>query len=88
MLTVTTTKQIEAEDLRNMVWQGADEVLSHLSDDEIDKVLDYLAELNPDGMDMGDLNDFLWNEKDEVARILGYDDFDEVIEREENEKEL
>ena len=87
MLTVTTTKQIEAEDLKQMVWQGADEVLSHLSDDEINQVLDYLAEVNPNGMDMGDLNDFLWNEKDEVARILGYEDFDKILDREENELE-
>ena len=87
MLTVTTTKQMDANDLRKNVWQGAIEVLEHLSDDEVNQVLDYLAEVYPNGMDMGALNDFIWNEKDEVARILGYEDFDKIIDR-EDERDL
>lgn len=87
MLTVTTTEQMDASDLRRNVWQGAIEVLEHLSDDEVNQVLDYLAEVNPNGMDMGALNDFIWNEKDEVARILGYEDFDKIIDR-EDERDL
>lgn len=51
----------------------------HLTDDEIDQVLNRFEEVYPDGIDITDLNDIFTFEPDHIAEILGYENWEEVV---------
>lgn len=77
---VTTEKEMDAQDIRNMVWQGAKDRVNCLSDDEIDTIIDILANEYPNGIDEVELNDFFWFDDDIYAEWLGFADAEELWE--------
>ena len=71
---VTTEKEMDVDDIRDMVWSGALDRVKFLNDDELGTIIDILANEYPDGIDETELNDFFWFEDDTYAEWLGYDD--------------
>lgn len=71
-ITVTSTTDMDAQDIRDMVWSGARDRVDDLTDDQIDTIIGILADEYPDGIDKGSLNDFFWFEDDTYAEWLGY----------------
>ena len=84
-ITVTTSNDYDANDIRNMVWQGALDRVKCLSDDELNTIISILAEEYPDGIDEGELNDFFWFEDDTYADWLGWDDVEAFWEDHQDE---
>lgn len=79
-ITVTTSNDYDAIDIRNMVWQGAKDRVKYLSDDELNTIIDILANEYPDGIDETELNDFFWFDDDTYAEWLGFADAEELWE--------
>ena len=79
-ITVTTTKEMDAQDIRDMVWSGAKDRVESLTDDQIDTIIDILADEYPDGIDETALNDFFWFEGDTYAEWLGYKSEEDMFE--------
>lgn len=77
-ITVTTSNDYDAIDIRNMVWQGAKDRVKYLSDDELNTIIDILATEYPDGIDETELNDFFWFDDDIYAEWLGFADAEEL----------
>lgn len=86
-ITVTTTKDMDASDVRFMVWSGAKDRIKYLSDDEIDTIIGILATEYPDGIDETELNDFFWFEDDTYAEWLGFDSAEALWEDEDHQEE-
>ena len=84
-ITVTTSNDYDANDIRNMVWQGALDRVKCLSDDELNTIISILAEEYPDGIDETELNDFFWFEDDTYADWLGWDDVEAFWEDHQDE---
>jgi hypothetical protein len=79
-ITVTTSNDYDANDIRNMVWQGAKDRVRCLSDEEIDIIIDILAEQYPEGIDETELNDFFWFDDDVYAEWLGFENAEALWE--------
>ena len=81
-ITVTTSNDLDANGIRDMVWSGALDRVKCLSDEELNTIIGILAEEYPDGIDEGELNDFFWFEMEFWAtEILGTTE-DEILNRE------
>lgn len=85
-ITVTTEKEMGVDDIRDMVWSGALDRVRCLSDEEIDTIIDILAQEYPDGIDEGDLNNFFWFEDDIYAEWLGFANAEELWEDEDHQE--
>ena len=85
-ITVTTTNELDANGIRDMVWSGALDRVRCLSDDEIDTIIDILATEYPDGIDETELNDFFWFDDDIYAEWLGFDDAETLWEDEDHQE--
>lgn len=85
-ITVITAKDMDAQDIRDMVWSGAEDRVRCLSDREIDTIIDILAEQYPDGIDETELNDFFWFDDDIYAEWLGFADAEELWEDEDHQE--
>lgn len=72
-ITVTTSNDLDANGIRDMVWSGALDRVKCLSDDELNTIIGILTEEYPDGIDETELNDFFWFEDDTYAEWLGWD---------------
>lgn len=84
-ITVTTSNELDANGIRDMVWSGAIDRVMYLSDDELDTIINILAEEYPDGIDETELNDFLWFEDETYAEWLGWDDVETFWEEHQEE---
>lgn len=84
-ITVTTSNDLDANGIRNMVWSGALDRVKCLSDDELNTIIGILAEEYPDGIDETELNDFFWFEDDTYAGWLGWDDVEAFWEDHQDE---
>ena len=76
---VTTEVDMDCDGIRDMVWSGAKDTLADLDDDQLNTIIQILADEYPDGIDETELNDFLWFERDTIADWLGFDDFDALM---------
>lgn len=76
MLTLKKEWQVDAQDVRDLVWSGAKDRVNDLTDDQIETILSYLEDIYPDGMDETEFNDFLWFDDDTYADWLGYSSAD------------
>ena len=83
-------RDIDADNLHNVLWSGALDTIAELTLNECQQVLDIYEsslELDSEGypvaIDETELNDFFWFERDLIAEWLGYDSFDEIIHRED-----
>lgn len=85
-ITVTTKQDMDVNDIRDMVWSGASDRVRCLSDDEIDTIIDILAQEYPDGIDEGELNDFFLFEDDIYAEWLGFANAEELWEDEDHQE--
>ena len=85
-ITVTKTDELDANGIRDMVWSGALDRIRCLSDDEIDTIIDILAQEYPDGIDETELNDFFWFDDDIYAEWLGFDDAEALWEDEDHQE--
>ncbi len=74
MITVTTSNDMDFDDIYQNSWAGAtttlDEVENHEKQDELMELLD---ELYPDGVDETELNDFLAYEDSYIFQQLDID---------------
>lgn len=68
-------------------WSGANETIMYLTADEVERVIEQLEEIYPDGMTDTEFNDFFWFETDCIAQMLGYDNFEEIMNRENEQNE-
>lgn len=84
-ITVTTSNDYDANDIRNMVWQGAVGRVKYLSNDELNTIIGILSEEYPDGIDETELNDFFWFEDEAYADWLGWDDVETFWEDHQEE---
>ena len=84
-ITVTTSNELDANGIRDMVWSDAIDRVMYLSDDELDTIINILAEEYPDGIDETELNDFLWFEDETYAEWLGWDDVETFWEEHQEE---
>jgi hypothetical protein len=84
-ITVTTSNDLDANGIRDMVWSGALDRVKCLSDDELNTIISILAEEYPDGIDETELNDFFWFEDDTYACWLGWDDVEAFWEDHQDE---
>jgi hypothetical protein len=84
-ITVTTSNDLDANGIRDMVWSGALDRVKCLSDDELNTIIGILAEEYPDGIDETELNDFFWFEDDTYAGWLGWDDTEAFWEDHQDE---
>ena len=66
--------EMNAQDIRDMVWSGARDHVDNLSDDQLEVIIDNLLDAYPEGIDETELNDFLWFEDNTYAQWLGYPD--------------
>ncbi len=85
-ITVTTSNDLDANGIRDMVWSGALDRVKCLSDDELNTIIAILAEEYPDGIDETELNDFFWFEDDTYADWLGFDDAEALWEDEDHQE--
>lgn len=85
-ITVTTKKDMDVDDIRDMVWSGASDRVRCLSDEEIDLIIGILAEQYPDGIDEGELNDFFWFDDDIYSEWLGFDSAESLWEDEDHQE--
>lgn len=73
-ITVTTSNDMDFDDLQNNAWGNAtytlEEVQNHEKEDEL---MDLLDELYPEGVDEVELNDFLGYEDDYIFQNLDID---------------
>lgn len=84
-ITIITTNELDANGIRDMVWSGAKDRVKYLSDDEIDTIIDILADEYPNGIDETELNDFFWFEDEIYAEWLGWDNVDAFWEDHQEE---
>ena len=60
-------------------WSGGKDTLETLTDNQIERVQEFIEECYPDGVEDLQLNDFLWFERDFIAcDILGYEDWESL----------
>ena len=82
---MTVTREITAWDLkyRDQLWSGAVDTVKHLTEEEIEQVLDILQDCTADDEPWSEtqLNDFFWFDTDTIADWLGYENFDQIMER-------
>lgn len=78
-ITVTTSNDLDCDGIRDMVWSGAKDTLADLDDDQLNTIIQILADEYPDGIDETELNDFLWFERETIADWLGFDNYDALI---------
>ena len=71
-ITVTSSNDLDAQGIRDMVWSGAKDRVEDLTDDQLDAIISYLNDLYDGSIDDGELNDFLWFEDDTYAEWLGF----------------
>jgi len=76
---VTTEVDMDCDGIRDMVWSGAKDTLADLDDDQLNTIIQILADEYPDGIDETELNDFLWFERDTIADWLGFDNYDALV---------
>lgn len=75
-------EDISADEFRDRAWSGAADTLEDLTDEQIERIFDYLDETGEgEGMSLTQLNDFFWFERDTIAEWLGYSDYAQLMER-------
>ena len=80
------TKEVStAWEVRENAWSGAIQTLNHMTDNEIEMILDMLDDIYPEGMTETELNDFFWFETDLIAEQLGYNDYEEMYQDRAND---
>ncbi len=74
-------KVIEDINLRDFnAWQGGKDTLNDLTDEQLEKVQEYIEEVYPDGISDEELNDTLWFDRDFIAHdILGFEDYEDMM---------
>ena len=79
-------EDISAQEFRDRAWSGATDTLADLTDEQIEKIFDYLDDTG-EGMSLTELNDFFWFERDTIADWLGYSNYDQLMKRGDNGNE-
>ena len=69
-------------------WGPAEEVVSYLTNEELEYIEQTLEDMNDDKTmwDKTELNDLFAYREDVIASILGYDDFEQLIEERTSSK--
>ena len=70
---LTIKKEIDFNDLKNMVWSGAVDTMQRIEDEQKqDSLMDLLNEVFCEEQpDITDVNDYLWFESDDIYEYLG-----------------
>lgn len=70
---LTIKKEIDFNDLKNMVWSGAVDTIQRIEDEQKqDSLMDLLNEVFLERQpDITDVNDYLWFESDDIYECLG-----------------
>lgn len=70
---LTIKKEIDFNDLKNMVWSGAVDTIQRIEDEQKqDSLMDLLNEVFfEEQPDITDVNDYLWFESDDIYEYLG-----------------
>ena len=70
---LTIKKEIDFNDLKNMVWSGAVDTIQRIEDEQKqDSLMDLLNEVFFERQpDITDVNDYLWFESDSIYECLG-----------------
>lgn len=70
---LTIKKEIDFNDLKNMVWSGAVDTIQRIEDEqEQDSLMALLNEVFFERQpDITDVNDYLWFESDDIYECLG-----------------
>ena len=70
---LTIKKEIDFNDLKNMVWSGAVDTIQRIEDEQKqDSLMDLLNEVfSEEQPDITDVNDYLWFESDDIYEYLG-----------------
>ena len=70
---LTIKKEIDFNDLKNMVWSGAVDTIQRIEDEQKqDSLMDLLNEVFFEKQpDITDVNDYLWFESDDIYECLG-----------------
>ena len=66
-------------------WGGAEDTVSHLTSDQMERLANIIEMDYPDGIDATDLNDIFAYEEDVLADYLGFSDFQELVRYNEGE---
>lgn len=70
-ITVTETKELCFEELKQEVWSGAVDTLKTIEEfNKEDELLDLINEMFTDGIEMTTLNDFLWFDDELIFSYL------------------
>lgn len=70
-ITVTETKELCFEELKQEVWSGAVDTLKTIEEfNKEDELLDLINEMFTDGIEMTALNDFLWFDDELIFSYL------------------
>lgn len=70
-ITVTETKELCFEELKQEVWSGAVDTLKTIEEfNKEDELLDLINEMFIDGIEMTTLNDFLWFDDELIFSYL------------------
>lgn len=77
-ITVTSSNELDAQGIRDMVWSGAKDRVEDLTDDQLDIIISNLNDMYDGSIDEGELNDFLWFEDEIYAEWLGYKNTDDL----------
>lgn len=69
---LTIKKEIDFNDLKNMVWSGAVDTIQRIEDEQKqDSLMDLLNEVFLERQpDITDVNDYLWFESDDIYECL------------------
>lgn len=70
---LTIKKEIDFNDLKNMVWSGAVDTIQRIEDEQKqDSLMALLNEVfSEEQPDITDVNDYLWFESDDIYECLG-----------------
>ena len=70
---LTIKKEIDFNDLKNMVWSGAVDTIQRIEDEQKqDSLMDLLNEVFLEELpDITEINDYLWFESDDIYECLG-----------------
>lgn len=77
-ITVTSSNELDAQGIRDMVWSGAKDRVEDLTDDQLDIIISNLNDIYDGSIDEGELNDFLWFEDATYAEWLGFKSVDDL----------
>lgn len=75
---ITVTIELTPEEFQRQAWSGAIDTLDSLTANEIEQILNDLADAHGETLSLADVNDFFWFERDTIAEWLGYTDWDEL----------